>query len=229
MFYILSRHFQLEYNGKRITRHSRNLNVLRTLQFRYDLKIEIVYPDYIMVREKPYFSTSTQPTFFQDKKVTSFIASDEFEMEFDFRILPDDRVKSPNRNKFPVLFLESDSMKLTIWLDPGKTLEVVHYNSIPDSRGKQYWHSLLSMDLSPTLNALTDRWFTSTAPFNHLYVQIGNKSIPNKLKLNLNGQIATQQPRRRILQRGETVHVIMFKAAWAVNGVIRNVALYHNR
>ena len=225
-YLLLGRHFELECNGKRISYRSPNLNVLRTLQFRCMLKIEVVYPNYVVVRDNIYSSPSTEPTFLgevsPDTEMTSFIASDEFEIEFDFRIFLDGSVRSFNGNKIPVLFLQSDSTEVIVWLDPKKKLEIVHYKSISNAWGKRNVSSILSM-------GLYRRWFSTifTTAFNHMYLQIGNRTVANALKVVCNGQTTIGQTERRIFEKGEKVHVLFFKDECAVNGVIRNAALCH--
>lgn len=217
---ILSRHFHLEFNGMKITRHTPDLKMLWNLQSQFEHRLKVLCPADILFDRRPYFSTSLRPSYFHDKEITSFTASNEFEMEFDFRIRPVDGVVSPNRNKVPLLFLESASMKLTAWLDP-HMLEIMHFNSYPGLRGNSCWKSILSMNLY-------NDTYSSTTSFHHFYIQIGNGSLTDIVRVNLNGQTAIQRSDRQIFEKGETIHVLLFKAAYTVNGVINNVALYHS-
>ena len=233
MLFLLSKHFELEYNGRRITRRSLNLKVLPSiLQWQsYDLKVEAVYPDYIPVREKPYF------THYRDQFITSFVWGKQFEMEFDFRVLPDDTpdynadhiLISPTQHEVHLVFFESHSTKMTVWIDAQMTtraLKILHFSSKSGYRDTRGWKNILSMDIYDGLNDTTRG---AMAMYNHFYVKIGNDTGANVLKANLNGLTAIQHPDRQLFRKDEKVQVSLLKAPFAVSGVVRNVAFYNTR
>ena len=237
---ILSRHFNLYCIGRTITRESPNLNALKNIQSKYVMKIDIVYPQYIFQGSKPYVYC------FQDKLLTTFKSGTSFELEFNFRLLP---VLSRGAvDKYPLFFLESPSMKLTVWIDSWRRLEIVHFYSGSENRGRRRWEIIMTMELTYPLASSGishepdpmdighsdisgeiegQRTFeTLKATFGHFYIQIGNATSPNLVTLQVNDDLKIYEAEHEIFHQGEEVKIWLFKATHVIQGVIRDVAMH---
>lgn len=236
---IMSRHFNLLYNGEVITRSSLNLIALSNSQSKQDVRIQVVYPHYVSVHRDPYF---TFHQIDQNQQITSFIVGNQFEMEFDFRILADPKIASLVQRRVHLLFLGNDRSSLQVWIDPDKTaraLRIMHFNSESTHRDTRGWTELLCMDLPDGSNGTNHTYIQ----YNHFYIRIGDRATSNVIRANVNGHIAVKEPPFQIFRKGETtpdtitycnqrntarVTVSLFKAAHAVTGVVRNLVFYHN-
>lgn len=121
------------------------------------------------------------------------------------------------RAKYPLLFLQSNSMKMTLYLTSIMEFAIMHYNEQLDLGG--HWKSLMEINLfdaEETRHALL-------AGFSHYYLQIHREGpvIANIARM----PFFPRNTFRRIVPAGETITVWMDRQGFHTNATIKNLVI----
>lgn len=225
--FILINHFELWCNGRKIHRNESHLNVFQmfpeldwkgrvtTTKLELVQFIEVKWPFAAFHPERPYINS------LQQTHITSFAATLDFELEFDFKI------HSPvasSSYQYPLVSLDSPSARMSICICYRNKLGVMHYTV-----ANKGWNQILTMYLPEK----TIRFQSVHVYIHCVTTPVGNKTIRGNqfeksmsaVYANMHGRDTVEMIEGQFFRMHEEVDVWLPKVGHGVHGLIRDVAI----
>lgn len=149
-----------------------------------------------------------------DHLATTLPLNNSMEIQFDLKLQFVNK-DTPFLEKIPILFFESNTVKMTIYLNERGQFGIMHYHRDLDRSG--YWKRLLltNMFFIPAQAAVPI--IGNPAAFQHYTIQMINN---DSILLVINGYVIKQKIDRELWPAGEVMNVWMDRKGFKVKGFI---------